>query len=641
MERIDPTPLTREREVLWLDRISAAGVLVFLLLLPFHLAIKRLLPDPVGTYWKEGLLVLLVIIWGVRSLLARRLLLTGTLLDWAALAYAGLVVLRLLIDRSGEVGLWGAYMSILYLPLFWLVPQALDHFPRGLKIFMSGLVIVGGLAALGGVVEFIVDRPLLPSAELIERQGHPDVFVYGTQLRRVYFVFDSPTTLANTLALLLPLALVLAYQSRQLWERILYLAAAALMFVCTILTFSRGIWVALGVTFVALAVFKFLEERSRKFILNMAAVAGAAILIVLVVLLTQQSAGSTEEHALELIRTEYRSAPLTGSVSLLDAEPAEGEAVYQEWQLYDPIDQVEDLRRVIYTHPGPDKSARVIYQLELPRNAALRFSIALDPAVWSPEKGDGVSFMVFVKETGAADEGEMVFQRYLNPKLNPNDRRWRNYILDLSAWSGQKVDLYLIAEPGPDHNDAYDWAGWADLELGSIDPAFIEANRTPQVNPVARHITSITDWAQDESNRDRLGAWNLGLAAWRDNPLWGSGLGVTGAAAFRTMPEQAIATESQVLKALVELGIPGLLVLGFLWYAIGSLIVRTYRREDDASRRLLVLALAASMLIVFVEGWVYQNLEVKQVNAYFWTLTGMLAFLHTQQLQPQETAEQS
>src|SRR5690606_18867329 len=197
-----------------------------------------------------------------------------------------------------------------------------------------------------------------------------------------------------------------------------------------------------------------------------------------------------------------------------------------------------------------------------------------------------------------------------------------------------------IAEPGPDHNDAYDWAGWADLELGSIDPAFIEANRTPQVNPVARHITSITDWAQDESNRDRLGAWNLGLAAWRENPLWGSGLGVTGAAAFRTMPEQAIATESQVLKALVELGIPGLLVWGFLWYAIGSLIVRTYRREEDASRRLLVLALAASMLIVFVEGWVYQNLEVKQVNAYFWTLTGMLAFLHVQQLQPEETAEQ-
>lgn len=640
MERIDPTPVTRERETIWLDRVSATGVLVFLLLLPFHLAIKNLLPDPVGTYWKEALLGLLVILWVVRSVLAGRLLLTGTLLDWAALAFTGLVVLRLMLDRSGDVGLWGAYMSIMYLPLFWLVPQALRFFPRGVKFFMTGLVIVGGLVALGGVVEFIVDRPLFPSAELLERQGHPDVFVYGTQLRRVYFLFDSPTTLANTLALLLPLALVLAYQNRQRWERSLNIIVAALMFVCVILTFSRGIWVALAFAFVALAGFKFLEERNRKFILSIVGMAGIGVLLLLVVLLSQQNASGPDEHTLELIRTEYRTVPLKASVSLMDIEPEEGEPAHQEWSLYDPIDQIGDRREIIYTHPGPEKSSRVIYQLELPKYAALRFSIALDPEVWNPEKGDGVNFMLFVRETGAAEDGEMVFQRYLNPKLNPNDRRWRNYILDLSAWSGQKVDLYLIAEPGPDQNDAFDWAGWADLELGSLEPGYILANRTSQANPVARHLASITDWAQDESNRDRLGAWNLGLTAWRENLLWGSGLGVTGAAAFRTMPEQAIATESQVLKALVELGIPGLLAWGFLWYAIGRLIVRTYRREGNAATRWIILALATSLLIVFIEGWVYQNLEVKQVNAYFWTLTGMLAFLHGQQTQPEGVVDQ-
>jgi hypothetical protein len=31
--------------------------------------------------------------------------------------------------------------------------------------------------------------------------------------------------------------------------------------------------------------------------------------------------------------------------------------------------------------------------------------------------------------------------------------------------------------------------------------------------------------------------------------------------------------------------------------------------------------------VVFIEGWIYQNLEVKQVNAYFWTIVGMVAYL--------------
>jgi hypothetical protein len=230
----------QERWATWLDRILAAGVLAFLLLLPFHLVIKQLLPEPFGTYWKEALLGLLVLVWGARSWIARRPLWTGALLDWAALAYAVLILLRLLLDRSGMVGLWGAYMSILYLPLFWLVPQALRAYPRGVKILISGLVIVGGVVALGGVAEFILDRALFPSAEITLRQGYPDVYIYGTQLRRVYFVLDSPTALANMLAILLPLALVLAFQARRLWETALYAVISVLMFACILFTFSRG-----------------------------------------------------------------------------------------------------------------------------------------------------------------------------------------------------------------------------------------------------------------------------------------------------------------------------------------------------------------------------------------------------------------
>ena len=118
------------------------------------------------------------------------------------------------------------------------------------------------------------------------------------------------------------------------------------------------------------------------------------------------------------------------------------------------------------------------------------------------------------------------------------------------------------------------------------------------------------------------------MSSWEAAPLWGNGLGTTGVAALRTQPERAFVTESQVLKALTELGVLGLLALAFLWFQIARIAIKTYRKANaDGTSRILLLGIMTSLLIIFIEGFVYQNLEVKQVNAYFWTLTGMLAFL--------------
>jgi O-antigen ligase len=112
--------------------------------------------------------------------------------------------------------------------------------------------------------------------------------------------------------------------------------------------------------------------------------------------------------------------------------------------------------------------------------------------------------------------------------------------------------------------------------------------------------------------------------------LWGQGLGTTGAAALRSEPERAFVTESQVLKSLTELGILGLVVFAYLWYRIGRTGFSSLIDASDRYRQVLLLGIFTSLLIVFIEGFVYQNLEVKQVNAYFWVLTGMLAYLSGQ-----------
>lgn len=611
------------------------GLVIFLLILPFHLVVKKSLPGPVGTYWKEILLGLLVALWIVRCLCKRRFLLSDTPLDWAVLAYLGLLLLRFVLDRSGLVGAWGLYVSAMYLPLFWLVPTILRRHPAWVTPLIVLLIGVGGLVALGGLAEFVLDVPLWPSDELLQRQGFSDMYIYGTHVRRVYFTFDSPTTLANTLALLLPLALALMLLARRTWARLAAGLTAALMAACIVVTFSRGIWVATAFSLLIVGLLSGVLSLSRGGFVRrnwriLLIAAGALALIGLAwgvaTVLRPGQAASTYLGVVELSPAAYEAAPVTGvSQELLRIEPIHGEAVIQTWTLLDPIAGQDDVRIVLYEHPPESGKVEIIYRVTVPDAGALRFAIALSPEVWSPERGDGASFQIYVAEPDAPQDGQFVFVRYINPKHNPSDRRWRNFLVDLSPWAWRTVNLSLITEGGPASDWAYDWAGWAEPQVVSVEPGYFSSARTE--NAILRHTGSILDWARDETNRDRLAAWSLALNAWRAAPLWGNGLGSTGVAALRTHPERAFVTESQVLKALVELGLPGLLALAYLWFQIARVGLRAYHTTDDPTRRALLLGILTSLLVIFIEGWVYQNLEVKQVNAYFWTLVGTLAFL--------------
>ena len=613
------------------DFLLTSGLSLFLLALPFHLVIKRLFADPLGTYWKEILLGFLVVIWLIHSIIRRRSLWINTPLNNAVLFYLGLLLLRFILDRSGWVGAWGFYISVMYLPLFWLLPAAFQRHPTRLAYLLAAIIGVGVIVAAGGISEFILNASLWPSLETLERQGFADVYVYGTHLRRVYFVFDSPTTLANTLALLIPLALALAWNAHRAWLRLIGLGAALLITICVILTFSRGIWVAVAIALLAMVFLSNLLRHKRRALLILV---GSALMIALagvaLIILRPSSGGEVEQGVIELPTKAYWEAPVSAPfTTLFELQPIYGEAATQTWVLPDPFVLQEDQRVVLYEHPSESGKREIIYRLTLPERAALRFAVALSPEVWSPDKGDGVNLQIFITDPEGGQGGQFVFKRYINPKFNPNDRRWRNFLLDLSPWSGQTIQLSLITESGPAKNLDYDWAGWANLQLVSLPAGYFAANAPAarSQSPAFSHLQSIVDWANDETNRDRLAAWTMALDAWRENPWWGKGLGTTGVAALRAQPASAFVTESQILKALTELGILGLIALGYLWFQIARTGYRAYTTAAEPSQRMLLLGLLISLLIVFIEGWVYQNLEVKQVNAYFWTMVGAAAFL--------------
>jgi hypothetical protein len=335
-----------------------------------------------------------------------------------------------------------------------------------------------------------------------------------------------------------------------------------------------------------------------------------------------------DQGLVELTSEEYRNLPVMAvEQDLLQKAPDYGEASQQIWTIYDPIQRQDDQRIVLYEPPLQDVKTEVIYRIQVPESAALKFAIALSPEVWSPEKGDGASFQIYISPTSTPEEGQFLVHRYINPKINPSDRRWRNFLLDLSPWAGKEVNLSFINDSGPARNWEFDWAGWADASIVRIPSDYFQNKSASSGNIVLQYFRSISDWADDETNRDRLGAWNLALTTWLKSPLWGNGLGSTGLAALRTQPETAFVTESQVLKALTELGIPGLIIWAYVWFTIAKIGIRTFRDATNLRSKGILIGILTSLTIIFIEGWVYQNMEVKQVNALFWAMAGMLAFI--------------
>ena len=604
---------------------------LFLVLLPFHLVIKNTINGPIGTYWKEIIVGILFILSLLILVIDRiRIINFKSQLVFSIILYLGYIGLRLFLDGLSTLQWWGFYISILYLPIFFVILIILNKYPHLIRLYLKGIVVAMSLVALGGVIEFIIDKALWPSVELTMRQGFPDMYIYATKIRRVYFVFDSPTTLANTLALVMPIAIFLFITEEKKIQKIAYGVSLLLMLAAIIFTFSRGIWVAIIFTILLFVIYLVVKKGNKKLIFTTVGVFFVLLIIFFLILSSVVNKNfGYETYTFELNNQNYKTLLLDNSLSLFNAEWIDKDIKFQEWTIFDPIENKNDLRKVLYMHPVSEEvQSEFVTEINLPENPLLRFSIALSPEIWDSSNGDGVTFKIYIEDMGNPNQSKFIFNRYINPKLNPNERRWRNYIMDLSEWSNEDIRLHLITDSGPNKDILYDWAGWADLELGQANSYTQDFMRPKNASPILTHIKSIVDWANDETNRDRIWAWNSGLSSWLENPIIGKGLGTTGVAALNTNPEKAIVTESQLLKSLVETGIPGFVLFIFVWYEIFRTIRKLLNSNLENENKLLVLVFTASFIIIFIEGIVYQNLEVKQVNAYFWFFVGVLSFLY-------------
>jgi hypothetical protein len=118
-------------------------------------------------------------------------------------------------------------------------------------------------------------------------------------------------------------------------------------------------------------------------------------------------------------------------------------------------------RTVLYEHPPYE---RLPYRVTI-TSATRRFSfgLAMQPAVYDgsmPMCGDGVEFRLEIRDAGGRTA--LLYDRYIDPKHKPEERKWIDGSVDLSGYLGQNVELLFTTTPGPAGDTCMDWAGWGD-----------------------------------------------------------------------------------------------------------------------------------------------------------------------------------
>jgi len=116
---------------------------------------------------------------------------------------------------------------------------------------------------------------------------------------------------------------------------------------------------------------------------------------------------------------------------------------------------------VLYEHPPYE---RLPFNTTItPATRVFSFSVAMQPEVYDgtyPVCGDGVEFRLEIRD----NSGRIVplFDRYVDPKHNPAERKWIDGSVDLSPYLGQSVQLLFTTTPGPAGDTCMDWGGWGD-----------------------------------------------------------------------------------------------------------------------------------------------------------------------------------
>jgi hypothetical protein len=122
----------------------------------------------------------------------------------------------------------------------------------------------------------------------------------------------------------------------------------------------------------------------------------------------------------------------------------------------------QENRRVLFMHPT---SSAEFPPIQVGADSILTFAIGMQEEAWD-KGGDGVEFTVQVRKADAAPTKMLtLFSRYIDPKHNPDDRRWISTRIPLRRFADQAIQVVFRTSPGPMNDSDSDWAVWGQPQI--------------------------------------------------------------------------------------------------------------------------------------------------------------------------------
>jgi O-antigen ligase len=161
----------------------------------------------------------------------------------------------------------------------------------------------------------------------------------------------------------------------------------------------------------------------------------------------------------------------------------------------------------------------------------------------------------------------------------------------------------------------------------------LNENKQESSSNIKSHLQSIANIRSDASNMERVNRWKSALRMFREKPLmgWGPSTYQFKYAPFQMASEKTIIStnygeggnaHSEYLGALVDSGVPGLILyILLLFLSIGKGII-IWKTHWDKQTRIIALALVAGLVTYAVHGALNNFLDTDKISALFW---GMIA----------------
>ncbi len=153
------------------------------------------------------------------------------------------------------------------------------------------------------------------------------------------------------------------------------------------------------------------------------------------------------------------------------------------------------------------------------------------------------------------------------------------------------------------------------------------------VPEISNRITFLftSDFAAANSTGGRGERWNIGISLWRQNRIFGFGLGRYGGAI--AMQNQEIENivyyymDNYYLKTLTEMGLIGL--ISYVWLLLKSVVwsIRSIFKTRKSGIAVLSSGIVAGASGVLAHSFFENIFEVPYMNAYFWGLLAIVMFL--------------